>query len=267
MDFTIIDKEKHVGDAWANRYDSATVHTTRLASGLPFRDLPDNYPEYVSTQLLASFYQDFAKDLKLPIYQSTLAEKASFDEENKEWIVKTSRGALVAKELVFAIGIGGRFPLKPEWSEAPNGFKGDQLHSAEYKNATEWKDKKVVVVGTSSTGMDVALDCAQLGIDTTILQRGATRIYPPGHTELLLKGLYDGARTGSESDQIACEDPIALAHPLGSLFLLKLAEATDPEYYAGLARAGFRAIHEGPIQNHDLVHSGKREPYCSVLQC
>lgn len=258
MDFAVIDKEKHVGDAWAKRYESATIHTTRLASGLPFRDLPDDYPEYVFTNQLASFYQEFARDLKLPIYVSTVAEKASFDKETKEWTVKTSRGTLVAKELVFAIGIGGRFPLKPEWTEVPNDFKGCQLHSAEYKNAIGWEDKKVVVIGTSSSGMDVALDCAKLGINTTIVQRSATRIYPPGHTERLLKSLYNDTRTVAESDQIACEDPVALQHPLGSLFLKKLAETTDPEYYAGLARAGFKAIHEGSLQNHDLLHSGKR---------
>jgi len=180
MDFAILDREKEVGDAWARRYDSATLHTCRVFSGLPFRPFPDTYDEYVKAKQLATFYKQYAEDLKLPIYQDNTVEKAVFDEDKKEWTVMSNKGTIKAKVLLFSVGIGGRFPVQPNYPGQAD-FKGEQLHSVQYTNPSAWKGKKVIVIGSSTTGLDVGLDCSQLGIDVTIIQRGATRIYAPGH--------------------------------------------------------------------------------------
>lgn len=117
----------------------------------------------------------------MPIYQNNRVEKAVFDEDKKEWTVTTSNNdTLKARILLFSVGIGGRFPVRPTYPGADE-FKGEQMHSMQYTNPSAWKGKKVVVIGSSTTGLDVGLDCSELGIDVTIVQRGATRIYGPGH--------------------------------------------------------------------------------------
>lgn len=258
MDFAVIDREKETGDAWAKRYDSATLHTTRVFSGLPYRPFPDHYDEYVKAKDLAVFYKQYVQDLKLPVYQNTEAQKATFDEEKKEWTVQTSQGTIKAKILLFSVGVGGRFPVQPTF-EGQDKFKGEQMHSIKYTNPKAWKGKKVVVIGSSTTGLDVGLDCSELGIDVTIVQRGATRIYAPGHIAGLQKLFWNENSNAEMGDQITTEDPIALQEKLSALLMKHQTDAYDRKYYEGLKKAGFKAIHEGAVHNQIFIYGGKRE--------
>lgn len=258
MDFAIVDREKEIGDAWAKRYDSATLHTTRVFSGLPYRPFPEDYEEYVKAKDLAKFYKHYAEDLKLPVYQDTTAEKATFDDAKKEWTVETSQGTVKAKVLLFSVGVGGRFPVQPSY-EGKDTFKGEQMHSVQYTNPSAWEGKKVVVIGSSTTGLDVGLDCSELGIDVTIVQRGATRIYAPGHIAGLQKLFWNENSTAEMGDQITSEDPIALQEKLSALLMKHQTDAYDRAYYDGLKKAGFKAIHEGAVHNQIYIYGGKRE--------
>lgn len=263
-DFCIVDREEQTGDAWAKRYDSATLHSTTLASTLPYRDFPNDYPEYITAKQLAEFYRQYAADLNLPIHQSTNVDQATFDEGKQEWNVQTTRGTLIAKHLVFAIGMGGRFPTLPNWPGMTT-YRGVQLHSSNYTNALEWKGKKVAIFGTGTTGMDVALDCAKLGIDVMLVQRGASRVYPPGHVGKGMQALWNGVRSVACADQTALENPVALQHPLSLLSFKKMSDEHDKRYYKGLKDAGCEGIYEGAMHNQDMVLTGRRKHHKTIL--
>lgn len=258
MNFAIIDREKDTGDSWAKRYDSAVLHTIRVFSGLPFKPFPDHYPQWVGKKQLATWYKEYAQDLKLPIYQDTAGEKAVFDQEKKEWTVQTSQGTIKAKLVIFAVGVFGRWPNIPQII-GQDTFKGEQLHSSKYTNPRAWVGKKVVVIGTSTTGLDVAFDCSQLGIDVTVVQRGPTRIYAPGHVEEFQQPFYNENSPAVRGDQLTSEDPVALQVHLAAHVMNAQTKAYAPEYYEGLKKAGFKGIYEGAIQQQVLVAGGRRE--------
>lgn len=258
QDFAIIDREKEVGDSWAKRYDSAVLHTIRIFSGLPFKPFPEDYPNWVDRQRLADFYKKYAKELNLPIYQDTAAESASFDDGKKEWTVHTNQGIIVAKILVFAVGVFGRHPYAPTYP-GQEVFKGEQLHSAVYKNPSAWKNKKVVVIGAATTGLDVAFDCSRLGIDITLVQRGPTRVYAEGHVQSFQEAFYNKDSPAVRADQTLSEDPMALQAPLAAHVMNEQTKSYDPAYYEGLKKAGFLGIYEGAIHEQVLCQGGRRK--------
>lgn len=259
IDFAIVDREEQVGDAWAKRYDSATLHTSRVFSGLPYRPFPEDYPEYINAKQLAQFYKSYAKDLNLPIYQSTDVQQALWDDTAKKWTVKTSRGTIVTRSLIFAIGIGGRYPVRPDY---PNEecFKGEVLHSVSYTNPEKWIGKRVVVIGAATTGLDVAWDCSRLGIKTTVVQRGATRIYAPGHITQVQKRFWNDSTGAEYGDIISTEDAVVLNACLSNLVMKMQKEAHDQAYYDGLAKAGFLAQNEGAVHNQIFCRVGRHYP-------
>lgn len=258
QNFAIIDREKDTGDSWARRYDSAVLHTIRVFSGLPFRPFPEHFPQWVGAKQLATWYKEYAQDLNLPLYQDTCGEKAVFDEEKKIWTVTTSNGAIKTKLLVFAVGVFGRWPNIPNF-EGKDRFKGVQLHSSTYTNPQAWKGKKVVIVGSATTGLDVALDCSLLGIDVTVVQRSATRIYAPGHVEAFQAPFYNENSPAVRGDQLTSEDPVALQCHLADFVMTQQTKSYDPKYYEGLKKAGFLGIYDGAIQEQVLVLGGRRE--------
>lgn len=78
------------------------------------------------------------------------------------------------KHVVLATSLAG-LPFVPEIPGIEK-FKGTVRHSTEHDSAREWVGKKVLVVGTSSSGFDTAYDFARRNIDVTLLQRSPAYI-------------------------------------------------------------------------------------------
>ncbi|KAJ7135581.1 hypothetical protein C8R44DRAFT_869303 [Mycena epipterygia] len=57
---------------------------------------------------------------------------------------------VTARNLVFAVGIGGRWPIIPDFP-GKDSFLGESMHSGAYTDASSWAVKRVPVVGSSTT--------------------------------------------------------------------------------------------------------------------
>ncbi|KAF7302875.1 hypothetical protein MKEN_01249700 [Mycena kentingensis (nom. inval.)] len=243
VNFAVVEKEPVIGDSWATRYGSTTLHTTRSFSGLPFLPFPDDYPMFVPAKLMAQYYANYVRALCLPAYAGRDCVNAVWDAAQNAWLVTLQRASdtetILARTLVFALGIGGRRPVTPSFSGAET-FKGESLHSATYIDASRWVGKHVVIVGASTTACDVALDCVKAGVaEVTMIQRGPTRIYHQSHIIELQKPFWGGGMPIEVGDVLATEDPV---------------------YYAGFKRAGFLAGLEGSIQQQIYCRSGSHYP-------
>jgi cation diffusion facilitator CzcD-associated flavoprotein CzcO len=77
--------------------------------------------------------------------------------------MRSSRGDIVARQVVVATGSlhTSRIPV---WSGADEFF-GELLHSSAYRNPVPFRGKKVLVVGSGSSGMEIAHDLATGGAE------------------------------------------------------------------------------------------------------
>ena len=111
------------------------------------------------------------------------------------WTLKVKREGLVytvvGRHLILSTGPGGTVPIQPEYPDR-DLFEGVVLHSNTFTNASGWKGKKGLVIGTANTGgpetgtsivltctvppgHDVAEDMLHSGLSTvTMAQRGKT---------------------------------------------------------------------------------------------
>lgn len=70
------------------------------------------------------------------------------------WRLTTSAGDIGARNVVVATGYQG-VPVIPD---IPGSFTGETLHSAKYRNAKPFEGLRVLVIGTGSSGMEIAHD-------------------------------------------------------------------------------------------------------------
>ncbi|KAK7063707.1 hypothetical protein R3P38DRAFT_2819876 [Favolaschia claudopus] len=265
INFAMVERAPAIGDSWAKRYASTTLHTTRVFSGLPFMPFPTDYPEFVTAKLMAKYYAIYVQKLQLPAFPNRDCVSAVWDDEESRWTVTLKVGdgtteVVTARHLIFAVGIGGRVPIMPAFP-GMDTFHGESLHSATYTDASSWAGKRVAVVGSSTTACDVALDCAQAGTETvTMIQRGPTRIYPPDHTKITLTMFYNDRSPAEAGDLMTMEDPLVLQAPLSSLVLGRMAEEYDPAYREGLLKAGFLATYKASVQHHIFCRAGGHYP-------
>ncbi|KAJ7069046.1 hypothetical protein B0H15DRAFT_871291 [Mycena belliarum] len=250
INFAMVEKQPAIGDSWANRYESTTLHTTRIFSGLPFVPFPSDYPQYVPARLIAAYYARYVEELRLPAYPARECISATWDEAAARWTVTLDgvhgTEVLTARQIIFAVGTGGRVPTTPNFP-GKDSFLGESLHSSAYTNAGKWAGKRVAIVGAATTACDIAQDCVRDGAAALLVQRGPTRVYPSAHIGALQAAFWNADLPVEAGDVMATEDPIALQAVLSTLVLRRLRDAHDPEYYEGLRRAGFLVNVDGPV--------------------
>ena len=117
-------------------------------------------------------------DLRRDIQFDTRVERARFDEGTNRWIIDTSDGATVtARYLVSAAGCLSEVN-KPSIRGAET-FAGTQLHTARWPaEGVDVAGKRVGVIGTGSSGVQVIPQVAQTAEHVYVFQRTAQYTVP-----------------------------------------------------------------------------------------
>src|SRR6266496_2692103 len=91
LDPLVLDKNEHIGDSWAKRYERLHLHTVRAFSGLAHWGLPSQYPKYVPKDLYAQYLRDYAKhfDLRVALHTAVRRVGLENDERTPTYVVET----------------------------------------------------------------------------------------------------------------------------------------------------------------------------------
>ena len=110
-------------------------------------------------------------DIRKDVSFNTRVVAAQFDQGTSKWIIKTEDGR-IARSTFFILATG--FAAKrhfPDW-KGLNTFQGVMHHSSFWPDeGVDVKGKRVAVVGTGSTGVQIAQECAPEAAELTVFQR------------------------------------------------------------------------------------------------
>lgn len=148
----LVDRADHVGASWSSRYDRLKLNTGRRFSHLPRRPYPRGTPLFPTRDDVVEHLQRHAHEGGIDLQLNTAISR--IDRNHRGWILTTSNGDLNASQVVVATGYL-HSPVIPKW---PGTFAGDVIHSSEYRNPTPYAGKRVLVVGSGSSGMEIAYD-------------------------------------------------------------------------------------------------------------
>ena len=238
----VIEKSPRVGDIWRNRYHTLQLHNEIFTIDFPYTSYPRNWPVYLPKDMYAAWLEFYATAMELSVWTSMVFEGATYDEADGRWTahLKTSDGSsrmIRPQHIVLATGgVSGRknYPKLP----GLEFFEGTVAHSADVRPSDEYRGRKAIVVGTSTSGHDVALELYQRGCDVTMVQRGATNVISidPANT---IYALYKEGRSIDEVDvvSIASDFPTTIQSYRD---FARRGERHDSELLDGLRKIGFR---------------------------
>jgi cation diffusion facilitator CzcD-associated flavoprotein CzcO len=155
----LIDRADEVGASWRRRYDRLKLNTPRDCSHLPGRPYPNGTPVLPTRADVVAHLQRHAHEDGIELCLGT--EVHRIDKRPGGWCLQTSRGDVNARQVVVATGYE-HTPVIPDWP-GMDGFTGNVLHSAHYRNPTSYLGKRVLVVGGGSSGFEIAHDVAAGG--------------------------------------------------------------------------------------------------------
>jgi cation diffusion facilitator CzcD-associated flavoprotein CzcO len=196
---------------WWNRYPGARCDVESLQYCLSFSDelLQEwSWSERYATQPEILRYIEYATkkfDLAKDIRFDTRVTTARFDEAASRWIIETDRGdTCSARFLIMAAG-----PLSTPYIPKFPGredFQGEVYHTGMWPHhAVSFKGKRVAVIGTGSSGVQVTPVIAEEAAHLYVMQRTAHHSIParnrpldPGEEEGV-KARYRELRTAWNS--------------------------------------------------------------------
>lgn len=174
-----------VGGTWYwNRYPGARCDSESLYYSYSFDEgLQADWTwseRYAGQPEILAYAEHVAErfDLYRDITFGTRVESARFDESAGVWQVSTDSGdRYEARYLVTAVGCLSA-PQSPDLPGAED-FTGQILHTSRWpEEGVDLDGKRVVVVGTGSTGIQITPEVAQRAAHTTVLQRTANFAIP-----------------------------------------------------------------------------------------
>jgi putative flavoprotein involved in K+ transport len=123
---------------------------------------------YPTKDQMADFLETYASAFDLPVRTGLRVTRVTG--ENGKYLVATDGSSFLCDNVVVASGTFGRTPYVPDFaSQLDPGIL--QLHSSSYKNPTQLQPGRVLVVGASHSGGDIAFESGTAGHPTVLSGR------------------------------------------------------------------------------------------------
>jgi cation diffusion facilitator CzcD-associated flavoprotein CzcO len=237
----VLERTRRVGDCWRKRYASLKLHNDTRANHLPYLPFPPIWEPYTPKDKLANWFEFYADALDLDVWTGTPFTGAAFDAEHGRWEVTVEHGGapttLRPRHIVMATGVSG-IPLVPHL-EGIERFAGTVTHTSDYTDGAPYAGRRVLVVGSGSSGHDIAQDLDRHGAASiAMMQRSPTTIISLEPGCRAMYSLYTSGLPLDEADLIHASGNYALAKQWLPAFNRSVGEM-DAKLLAGLHKAGF----------------------------
>ncbi|OTA63109.1 FAD/NAD(P)-binding domain-containing protein [Hypoxylon sp. EC38] len=173
----LVDAGSDYGGIWYwNRYPGARVDSHAPNYQFSDPELWQNYhwkQRFPDHKQLREYFQFVAEkwDLRKDTYFNTYISSATWDEAQYKWIIKANDGRIFKATFFLAhTGISASRSF-PDW-KGISSFKGLMVHSSYWPHdEPDLKGKRVAVVGTGSTGVQLSHAVSEVAGELVVFQR------------------------------------------------------------------------------------------------
>jgi putative flavoprotein involved in K+ transport len=151
----ILERTAAVGDVWRNHYDGLKLNTGRVMSQLPGGLIPRSAGAWPTRDDLVQVLESMPARGGYKVVTGAEVIRIERSLVTGLWLINLADGRTYRTPAVVVATGGSRVPFRPMW-EGEDSFKGRILHSSEFKNAKDFKDQRVLVVGCGNSAAEIA---------------------------------------------------------------------------------------------------------------
>lgn len=186
-DITVFEKNNQIGGNWVYDEDndhSSVYETTHIISSKrwsAFEDfpMPAAYPDYPSHKQVLAYFKSYAVHFGLEKYicfNTTVLNVEQTGE--KQWQITFQNEQGIHKACYDYLLVANGHHWDSFMPEYPGSFSGEILHSHDYKKASVFQGKRVLVIGGGNSACDVAVEISRVSPETYISMRRGYNIFP-----------------------------------------------------------------------------------------
>ncbi len=178
-DFLVVDKGTEVGGTWRdNTYPGAACDVPSQLYSFSFAPNPDWSRSFSPQPEIQAYLRRVAEEAGVldRFRFGTAVEEATWDDDTAAWTVRTTAGTVTADVVVAAAG-GLSEPRMPD-IEGIDGFTGEIFHSARWNHDYDLTGKRVAVIGTGASAIQIVPEIAERVAHLDVYQRTAPWVMP-----------------------------------------------------------------------------------------
>ena len=157
LDFLIVDAHQRLGDTWRSRWDSLRLFTPARYDGLPGMPFPGSPGAFPSKDQMADYLEAYAARFALPVQTGVRVERLA--RRGSRFVAEAGECSFEADQVVVAMS-NWQKPFVPSFAVE---VRPDivQVHAGQYRNPTQLKPGRVLVVGAGNSGAEIALELSR----------------------------------------------------------------------------------------------------------
>ena len=178
-DVTVFEKAERVGGVWHhNTYPGAACDIPSHLYEFSFAPNPRWSRRYAPQAEIQAYVEDVARRYGVldRVRTNTEVTRASWDGDRSQWVLETSAGPHTADVLVTACGQLS-VPSKPRLPGL-GAFDGPVFHTAEWRHDVDLTDRRVAVVGTGCSAIQVVPAIQPITAQIDVYQRSPGWTFP-----------------------------------------------------------------------------------------
>lgn len=191
-DFVILDKWDQVGGTWhANTYPGVAVDIPAFIYSFSYEQRGDWSRLFAPGEELCTYANDMVDkySLRAKLRLNTTITSARFDELNSLWRLSTDGGQqITARYTVLAVG-GLERPKMPDIAGLDD-FGGTLMHTALWDHDVTLAGKRVAIIGTGATSLQVVPAIVDDVEHLTVFQRTPIWVFPKTDLEMNAAGRW-----------------------------------------------------------------------------
>ncbi|WP_206065017.1 NAD(P)/FAD-dependent oxidoreductase [Nocardioides sp. JQ2195] len=179
-DFLVIEKSSDVGGTWqANTYPGAACDVPSQLYSYSFAPNPDWSMSFSPQPEIQAYIQRVADESGVldRFRFDTAVERAVWDDPAQVWEVDLSDGTTVTTQTLVS-GSGGLSEPKLPDIDGIEGFQGEVFHSARWNHDIDLAGKRVAVIGTGASSIQIVPELARTVGHLDVYQRTAPWVIP-----------------------------------------------------------------------------------------
>ncbi|WP_413464471.1 NAD(P)-binding domain-containing protein [Corynebacterium sp. 22KM0430] len=158
-DFVVLDANSGPGGAWRHRWDSLTLGRAHGIADLPSLPMRRPDPTVPASRVVADYYGAYEEHLGIEVIRPVRVLEVASSSKTAPLRVTASDGRTWhARSIVNATGTWDQ-PFIPYLPGAAS-FRGEQLHTVDYRRAEDFRGKRTLVVGGGLSALQFLLELA-----------------------------------------------------------------------------------------------------------
>ncbi len=154
IEHIIFEKDRIVERWRTSRWDSLVANGPAWHDRFPTLDFNGEDPDsFVSKNRVVEYFEEFAKKINAPIKLNIKVEKVEKQKSDRKYLLTTSKGIYESNNIIVATG-AFQEPVIP--NIIPEKSSVSQIHSQKYKNPKQFSDGAILVIGSGSSGSQIA---------------------------------------------------------------------------------------------------------------